>query len=246
MSDTVYNKDFYEDQQDGSLLSAREVWPVVFKYIQPASVIDIGCGVGTWLKALGERGLTDYLGVDGDYVQPEKLLIEKGKFAAHDLTRFYQASRKYDLAISLEVGEHLPEDKADELVKTLTQASDIVLFSAALPGQTGTYHINEQWPEYWAAKFSTQGYTAVDFIRKEIWTNTRIPIWYRQNMIMYIRTELLQLPAYPHLRAIADRTDATFLTRIHPELFLYYKNKMDALSTFEGFARFKLAPLKKK
>lgn len=246
MSDTVYNKDFYEDQQDGSLLSAREVWPVVFKYVRPASVIDIGCGVGTWLKALDEQHIADYLGVDGEYVRASELLIKPEKFVSHDLTRYFEAPRKFDLAISLEVGEHLPDASADQLVKTLTNAADAVLFSAALPGQTGTYHINEQWPEYWAAKFTAAGYTAIDCIRKEIWQNSRIPVWYRQNMILYVRSTLLEQPAFAALRSLADRTDPEFLTRIHPELFLFYKNKMDTLSTFEGFARFKLAPLKKK
>src|SRR5690606_5564057 len=146
MSETVYNKDFYEDQQDGSLQSAREVWPVVFKYVRPASVIDIGCGVGTWLKALEEYKVGNYLGVDGDYVKSAERQIWQQKFVAQDFTRFFQAPAKVDRANSLEVGGHLLQDSADELVKSLSAASDVVLFSAVLPGQTGTYHINEQWP----------------------------------------------------------------------------------------------------
>jgi SAM-dependent methyltransferase len=243
MSDTVYNKDFYEDQQNGSLISAKEIWPVIFQYVRPKSVIDIGCGVGTWLAALNDFQITDYNGVDGDYVQPDNLFISKEKFLPHDLTRPFKASRKYDLAMSLEVGEHLPDTSADDLVRTLTSAADFVLFSAALPGQTGTYHINEQWHEYWAKKFIAQGFVAIDCIRKPIWNNTRIPVWYRQNMLLYIKRELLDNPEYSSLKILAEKTDPEFLTRIHPELFNYCSQKVAKLSTFEGFARYKLAPL---
>ncbi len=246
MAKIIYNKAFYEAQMSDSLLSAEEVWPEVLKHIKPRSVIDIGCGVGTWLKALDKSHITDYLGVDGDYVKPEALLIPKDKFIPVDLSRFYQAPRKFDLAISLEVGEHLPDQCADGLVSTLTTAADVVLFSAALPGQGGTNHINEQWPEYWAAKFAAKGYVAVDALRKPLWHNEKIAVWYRQNMILYVREALLQTPEFAALKQIASHSDPEFLTRIHPELFRYYEGKMRTLGTLEGFARFKLAPLKNK
>lgn len=246
MSDTVYNKDFYKDQQDGSLISAQEVWPVLFQYFKPKSVIDIGCGVGTWLAAIDQLGIKDYLGVDGDYVNENELYIPKERFQSFDLTKSYNPSRKYDLAISLEVGEHLPDTSSGDLVNTLTNAADVVLFSAAIPGQTGTYHINEQWPEYWAAKFAAKGFVPVDCIRKHIWSNQKVAIWYRQNVLLFVKSELLDQPSFSVLNNLAQKTDPDFLIRIHPELFEYYRTKVEALGTFEGFARHKLSPLKGK
>ena len=45
-----------------------------------------------------------------------------------------------------------------QLVATITKHGDAVLFSAAIPGQGGQDHLNEQWPEYWQKKFEVNGY----------------------------------------------------------------------------------------
>lgn len=243
MARTVYNKAFFDDQQDGSVRSAKAVWPVVFEYVSPKSVLDIGCGVGTWLSVLNDFNIEDCFGLDGDYVNPAALLIPKEKFQPFDLTKPYVSPRKFDLAISLEVGEHLPDASAATLVRSLTGASDVILFSAAVPGQRGTYHINEQWPEYWAAKFQAEGFVPVDCVRKQIWANTAINVWYRQNILFYVRKSLIDQNTFPKLSAAAASTDPDFLTRIHPELFTYNVNKLDSVSTLTGFVRSKLASL---
>ena len=53
----LYDQSFYRTYRDGSLRSARVVVPKIMKMIAPASVIDVGCGVGTWLKAFSEQGV---------------------------------------------------------------------------------------------------------------------------------------------------------------------------------------------
>lgn len=70
-----YDKDFFLPLQDGSLRSARQIVPLVIDLVHPASVLDVGCGVGAWLSLFAEHGITELLGVDGDYVQREMLLI---------------------------------------------------------------------------------------------------------------------------------------------------------------------------
>lgn len=240
-----YDKKFYADQQAGSYLSANEILPHVFKYFTPASVIDIGCGVGTWLHVIKkEYGINTILGVDGDYVSAKELQIDEQEFKSHDLTQYYAAQKKYDLAISVEVGEHLPAASADALVDTLTHAADVVLFSAALVNQGGTYHINEQYPEYWAEKFAAKGYKAIDCIRKEIWNNEQVEWWYRQNIILYAKESILPT-LHPQLQAFAEKTDPAFLTRIHPNYLNALYSKYNTLRTFNGFIRNKLSPLKK-
>ena len=93
----------------------------------------------------------------------------------------------FDLAISMEVAEHLPERCAEPFVESLTRLADVVLFSAAVPFQGGIGHVNEQWGSYWVALFRNRGYTAVDIIRKRIWNDDQIPYWYRQNTLLFVK-----------------------------------------------------------
>lgn len=179
--------------------SPREVVPLIVKLTNPKSVIDIGCGTGTWLKAFEERGITDYMGLDGDYVERSMLKIPQEKFRAVDLTNPVKHERKFDLAISLEVAEHLPEDKAPVFVKTLVDSAEQIIFSAAIPGQGGQNHLNEQWPSYWEEKFRVHGFYFHDLIRGDIWDNPRIQWWYRQNIFLVNRTPSVQpVKSYIH------------------------------------------------
>jgi len=208
-------------------------------------VIDIGCGVGVWLKVFKEKyNIKDILGIDGDYVNKNMLQINDKEFVSANLERVYVAPKKFDLAICMEVGEHLPDDCADNLVKSVTNASDFIMFSAAIPGQEGTYHINTQYPEYWAKKFIDQGYVCIDHIRKQIWNNKEILFWYRQNALLYIKKEVFENKFKPLLMESWQKTDPEFITRVHPEMMLYYKGKFEQTKNIIGFLRYQLYPIK--
>jgi len=171
-----------------NMKAPRAVVPIVMDLCRPKSVLDVGCGTGTWLKAFVENGVTDYYGVDGSDVALSKLHILPEKFLKIDLSRPFDLRRKFDLAVCLEVAEHLPENAADGLVASLVNHADTILFSAAIPGQGGQRHLNEQWPEYWEEKFSRRGYYFHDIIRQQIWNNESVDWWYKQNMFIANRT----------------------------------------------------------
>lgn len=241
----VYDKAFYTDREDGSYTSAKSIIPIIYHILQPKSVMDLGCGTGTWLSVFKQLfNLADVLGVDGDYVKRELLKINNEEFISYDLTKPFNAPRRFDMAMSVEVGEHLPETAADNFVSSLTNAADIVLFSAAVPGQIGTFHINEQYPEYWAQKFISRGYVAID-MRKEFWNLPNVDWWYKQNIILYIKEDLYRQKYESRLRGYKEKTDPEFLTRIHPEMLSYFQKEYFRLQTFNGFVRNKLYPLKK-
>jgi SAM-dependent methyltransferase len=187
-----YDNQFFNDIEAGALDSARAVVPVVVNLVQPENVVDFGCGRGAWLKAFRENGIETLLGMDGNYVDREKLLIEAHEFSCADLTTPIKLDRRFDLAICLEVAEHLPAKSSRTLVASLVDAAPVVLFSAAIPGQGGTHHVNEQWPEYWEQIFATFGYRKVDSIRPLIWRDAQIAWWYRQNVYLYATDGLLQ------------------------------------------------------
>ncbi|MCU0688596.1 MAG: class I SAM-dependent methyltransferase [Phycisphaerales bacterium] len=159
---------------------------------QPRSVIDVGCGTGTWLAAFAAAGITDYLGLDGDYVRRDQLQIPADRFKPVQLTEPFTLDRTFDLAISLEVAEHLPPSSAESFVASITRLAPAVYFGAAVPGQGGTGHVNEQWPSWWAALFAKHGYLPIDAIRPRVWTNPHVSWWYSQNALLYVRQDVLR------------------------------------------------------
>jgi SAM-dependent methyltransferase len=186
-----YTSDFYVAHKDGSRRSAEVLAPIVIRLINPRSVVDVGCGVGTWLSVFKTVGVTDILGLDGDHLAQSQLEIDKDVFLAVDLTRRIQLERQFDLVLSLEVAEHLPEECASGFVESLTRLGPVVLFSAAIPHQGGTRHLNEQWPEYWASHFKNHGYEAIDSIRRRVWNDDRVEWWYAQNTVLFVDGEYL-------------------------------------------------------
>ena len=186
----IYGDGFYKNRHQKTVYSAERVLSIVLEALpQVNSAIDFGCGVGTWLSVLKEKGVGSIQGLDGAWVDQSLLEIPKKDFEEVDLEKEVSVYDGYDLAISLEVAEHLPEESASIFVDSLVNASNFIIFSAAIPLQGGSGHINEQWPEYWEEMFRQRGYKVIDFIRGNIWYDEKIPAWYRQNIFMYVKEE---------------------------------------------------------
>jgi hypothetical protein len=159
---------------------------------------------GAWLGAFAESGVKVVRGLDGDYIDRRRLCFDVSSFTAVELRTSIEIPGKYDLAVCLEVAEHLPARQAGSLVTALTGAAPVVLFSAALPGQGGTSHINEQWPEYWRRLFEARGYWMLDPIRPRICEDNRVAWWYRQNLVLFADKDWLE--SHPMLQPDADGT----------------------------------------
>jgi hypothetical protein len=151
---------------------------------RPASLLDAGCGLGFWLQACAEHGISDYLGVDGVEIPSERLRFPPAAFRRVDLRKAWDLRRRFDIALCLEVAEHIEEEFSDTLIASLVKHADRVLFSAACPGQVGQHHVNGQWPEYWQARFNRHGFACSDAFRWTIWDDARIDPWYRQNIFV--------------------------------------------------------------
>ncbi len=173
-------------QAEMARTSARKILTLLFQRYQPQSMLDVGCGVGTWLSMAREMGVGEIRGVDGPWLDPSKLLVDPSLVSTIDLEKPVNLGRKFDLAICLETAEHVSATAADTLVETLVRHAPAVLFSAAIPLQRGPGHVNEQWPGYWAEKFSKHRYMPLDFLRFPIWYDTEVLWWYRQNVMLYV------------------------------------------------------------
>jgi SAM-dependent methyltransferase len=182
----VYSDDFYNYINKGSIRSAEVVSELLLGEIEINSILDVGCGQGAWLKVWQRAGVDSILGTDGEYIDTTRLLIDEADFSPRDLSQGFNFNRSFDLVQSLEVAEHIEEENAEAFISSIVKHGDIVLFSAATPGQGGENHVNEQPPEYWQKKFGAFGYRAFDFLRPRLAKNARVMPWYRYNSILYV------------------------------------------------------------
>jgi SAM-dependent methyltransferase len=218
--DREYDRGFFEHNQLTSSTSASIVVPIVNEWVAPSSVVDLGCGTGSWLSQFSALGVGAVCGIDGDFVDRTMLTIPVESFVAHDLREEFVATRRFDLAISLEVAEHLPEACGPSLVTSLTALAPVVLFSAAIPHQGGVNHVNCQWPAYWAELFASHGFVVVDALRTRLWDNDEVAWWYRQNAMIYVEEAVLA--DYPRLAELRRHAPASPPSLVHPMLLEWW------------------------
>lgn len=223
----TYGDDFFAHLEWSAESSAPRVLPVVIELLGPRSVVDVGCGLGTWLAAAAALGIEDYVGVDG-YAPAESLQIPVERFVRRDLSEPLQLDRRFDLAISLEVAEHLSPEVADTFVDSLVRLAPAVLFSAAVPHQSGEQHLNERWPEYWVERFAARGMQALDVVRPRVWDDEEVAWWYRQNTLLFCEDDLVE--RLPALRAARDATRDEQLSVVHPLLYRWMVTQRDRLA----------------
>ena len=185
-SSYVYDETFFRYIQDGSTRSAEVIVPLVIDHLPASSVLDVGCGRGAWLAEYRRAGIPKYVGVDGDYVTESSLLVPPSTFVPRDIVHDFDLGERFDLVQCLEVGEHIPTNASRALVQNLVRHGNVVLFSAAVPGQGGENHINEQPYEFWRMLFAEHQYAPYDFLRPMLRGNSTVEPWYRNNIILYV------------------------------------------------------------
>lgn len=185
----IYSNAFLSNVDKCAKISAQEfIKNIDFKF-NINSVLDVGCGRGAWLKEWESNNVNDILGIDGEYVDLKQILVKENQFKYFDIQNNFDLKRKYDLATCLEVGEHIEKIKSEVLVQNLVRHSDMILFSAALPGQGGTNHINEQDHRFWINLFEKYDYIPFDYPRLRIMNNIKIMPWYRYNLMLFVKSE---------------------------------------------------------
>lgn len=206
----IYDENFFAKDEKYARELAEIIMPYIIKQIKPKSIVDFGCGEGVWLSVVKsiDKGI-EVFGIDGDYINKERLKIPKSCFCPANLEEEFRLAHRYDLAISLEVAEHLKADCSDTFMETITQAADKILFSAAIPEQGGVNHINEQWQSYWIKKFASKGYCVDVSIRNYFWNDERIVPWRRQNILFFSKSGEIKTPT----EEIYDV--------VHPQMFEY-------------------------
>jgi SAM-dependent methyltransferase len=235
---TIFNENpekVYEHISEVHNLSApRELVPYIVQLLDPKSVLDVGCGLGTFLCIFKELGVNDIYGIDGSWVDKTKLYVGSESFKQYNLEEEFDLNRRFDVVLCLEVAEHIRPEAAQKLVRSIVKHSDVIVFSAAIPNQVGQHHVNEQYPDYWMDLFGKFDFDFYDLFRPIFWTNSKVDWWYRQNMFLAISNgssiamKLSQFKIEP----------GKLHTYVHPDLFQYrfgiYKKLLDEVRMIES------------
>lgn len=220
MSDDLYGQNFYSGQIVGSLQSAQiylyhlfSIWGV------PDSVVDVGCGRGAWLATCRDLGVKRVVGIDGYWNSQQAMIDQQIDFYPANLEQKFPITDSFDLAISLEVAEHLQPESSDNFIESLSSLSETVLFGAAFTGQPGVNHINTRPHSFWAGKFFERGYVLFDIFRPVFWSDDRVEPCYRQNTFLYVK------PGQQLYRVLIDKgylsdRNARLIDCIHPAVYL--------------------------
>lgn len=182
-----YNESYYDYLISVELESSLDFGKILIKHFNPSSVIDIGCGCGIYLKVFSDLGIKDLVGYDGSENAVKKSLLP-GKIKIHDLRNPIRLNRRYDLCICIEVAEHIENKYSNQLIKTLTNLSDIIFFTAAPPGQGGIGHVNEQPFSFWINIFKKEGFNYMDSLTQRIREEMKAKYlisWVTKNMLIF-------------------------------------------------------------
>jgi SAM-dependent methyltransferase len=183
---SVYPNSQHESTARAVISSASTIMPFVVDAFRPASVLDVGCGFGYWLAQAKKLGVSRVVGVDGPWIAKRHLAIAAEQFREAELTRPFDLGERFDFVMSLEVAEHLPAAAARQFVRSIVGHGNCIMFGAAIPGQGGYKHLNEQWPSYWMSMFDELGFEPFDIIRPTFWQSPGVEIYYVQNTFVYV------------------------------------------------------------
>lgn len=214
----VFTDHWYAGCRDGSVDAARLYTGYLWHLIQPRSVLDVGCGRGHWLSAWHERGSTVLIGLDGAWNHQQQMTNSAIRFIPVDLNRPFDLACRVELAMSLEVAEHLQRDSAETFIECLSRSSDLILFGAAAPHQGGPHHLNERPATYWATLLRRFGFQPYDILRPLFWDDSRVPFWYRQNTFLYAREDSVSSHKLA-AQGLKPMEHIGFMDCVHPELY---------------------------
>lgn len=180
-----YDDWYYKEQYGNAFPAAMKVLPRLFEVIGvPESLVDLGCGSGAWCDAAIEYGVRRVVGLDGPWIEARTRFSSGWDLKVCDLRDDSPAiMERFDVALCLEVVEHVDRAHEAKIFKMLDDLSDTVLFSGAVLGQGGLNHVNEQPRSHWDSQMRRMGYSVAAFdVPRDI------PFWYRDNIGLWVRT----------------------------------------------------------
>ncbi len=190
--DLIYNRSFFTKNLEWNIPIAENLVNILIQFFNPHSVVDVGCGNAEFLQQFQRRGI-DIYGYEGSQNAIDSAMVDKNFIVQFDLRDLITTKRKYDLALCLEVAEHIEMQFSKRLVENVTILSDTIVFTAAPPGQGGHFHINEQPKEFWFNLFENNGFYYDSGLSQKIQSEFRekkVIWWYSDNLMIFKRKGL--------------------------------------------------------
>jgi SAM-dependent methyltransferase len=232
-----YHPHYHDEKVTPARRAAERILPIVFSVVDVSSIVDVGCGPGSWLAAARDMGVPLLTGVEGEWAIEWFGENRTGAcdFELANLEDELRLPATFDLAICIEVIEHLSPTRGESFVGDLCRCAANVLFGAAVPGQRGPNHLNTRWTSYWAECFAAHGYRPVDVVRPHVWGDDDLLVHYRQNPVLFVSEDVY---AVTNRRALAmGPPPLAALDRVHPALFTKRSNELRAATAPLGLRR---------
>lgn len=226
-----YHAHYHDEKVAPSRRAAERILPIVIAIVDVTSIIDVGCGPGSWLDVARQMGVSTLTGVEGEWASEwfDDDRVRSGGFdlVLANLEDELRPTATFDLAICIEVVEHLSPERGESFVADLCRCAGHVLFGAAIPGQKGPNHLNTRWPSYWAECFAAHDYLPLDVVQARVWGDDDLLVHYRQNPLLFVRKDLYDR-AVGRALEMAPPPLAS-LDRVHPSLFTLRSDARAAL-----------------
>jgi hypothetical protein len=188
-----YTPNFYEEVASRADVASQICANLLKETLLIETLIDVGSGTGIWTRnflltidQLKELTSIDLPTTRRIYLEDSSLDLSKIRIIEQDLVANpYLPEEIFDLTICVEVLEHLVEDAGIKLIEEFGKKTKFLLFSAAVPGQGGTHHINEQKYAYWYEKLKNSGFVPLDIMRPSL-NKPEVPSYYRHNIVLWV------------------------------------------------------------
>lgn len=153
---------------------------MLIKIFDVSTVVDIGCGDGSYTKGFIEKGI-DCIGYDGNPLTPE---LTGGLCGIKDFSQKVNIG-KFDLVLSLEVGEHIPLEYEQVFIDNICRSSKKwICLSWGIPGQPGYGHVNCKSNEYVISEMTKRGFI-FDKKRSNKLRDKSIFDWFKNSIMVF-------------------------------------------------------------